>query len=314
MDRRNFIKLSLGTVASGMLLSCQDTSALDDLEAGEMPTRSLGRTGHEVSLFSLGGEATIEQEHRQEEAVEIINRALDLGVNYIDTAPSYGNGGSESNIGQVMRERREEVFLATKTHDRSYAGTMELFEQSLERLQTDYLDLYQLHNIRVDRDLDRALSSNGAIEAMEELKSQGLIKNIGITGHRDPQVLLRGIEEYDFDCILMALNAGDIHYRPFQEQLLEKAVAREMGIIAMKVVAAGRIIRSEGITSMEQALGYSLSFPVSTAIVGISNLRELEENVQIAKEFSKYPEQQLAEIEELTASYEREANFFKYYW
>ena len=111
-------------------------------EKREMPKRTLGRTGFQVGLFSLGGEATVQIRERRDKAVEIIHRALDLGVNYIDTAPTYGGGGSEENIGEVMRSRREEVFLASKTGNRTYDGTMRLIEQSLERLQTDYLDLY----------------------------------------------------------------------------------------------------------------------------------------------------------------------------
>jgi len=194
------------------------------LKAAEsIPRRKLGKTGEEISILSLGGEATIEQVERQQEAVEIINQALDYGINYIDTAPSYGGGDSEINFGQVMAERREEVFLASKTHERGYDGTMWLIEESLERLQTDYLDLYQLHNIRTEQDLNAALAEDGAITALEELQQEGVIRFTGITGHKDPEVLLRGIREYDFDCLLMSLNAADIHYRPFQQELLEEA-------------------------------------------------------------------------------------------
>ncbi len=285
----------------------------DDLKPG-LPKRTLGRTGAEVGLFSLGGEATIETGSRREKAAEIINRALDLGVNYIDTAPRYGNGASERNIGEVMRDRRDEVFLATKTHERDYDGTMRLIEESLERLQTDRLDLYQLHNIRLDQDLDRALADNGAVKALERLKSEGVISNIGITGHRDPEVLLRGIREYEFDTILMSLNAADRFYKPFQDELLKTAERQGLGIIAMKVAAVGRVFREDGVTSMEQALGYVLSLPVSTAIVGISSIRELEENVEIAQRFEPYPREEMQEIEELVAHYESEANFFKHHW
>ncbi len=229
---------------------------VSEKERKEMPKRSLGRTGFQVGLFSLGGEATVQIRERRDEAVEIIHRALDLGVNYIDTAPTYGGGGSEENIGEVMRSRREEVFLASKTGNRTYDGTMRLIEQSLERLQTDYLDLYQLHNVRVDSDLDQALGQDGAIRALEQLKEEGVVRHLGITGHKDPKILLRGIREYEFDCLLMSLNAGDPHYLPFQETLLETAVEKEMGIIAMKVTAVGRIFQKGGLDSMEQALGY----------------------------------------------------------
>lgn len=279
-----------------------------------MPVRPLGETGEEVGLFSLGGEALVEDLSRQKEAVQVINRAIDLGVNYIDTAPLYGNGGSEKNIGVVMRERRREVFLASKTNSRSYDGTMHLFEESLKRLQTDYLDLYQLHNIRLHSDLDQALDSNGAIKALEELRSQGAVRFIGITGHRDPEVLRRGINEYDFDSLLMALNAADIHYAPFQEELLEQALQKNMGIIAMKTMARGRIFREGGLTTAREALSYVFSHPVSTAIVGISSLEELEENIQVAKDFRPLNPEEMSLLEEKTKTYERDGNFFKYSW
>lgn len=281
---------------------------------GAMPRRRLGKTGESVSLFSLGGEATIQSRRQQRDAVAIINRALDLGVNYIDTSPTYGSGGSESNIGHVLADRRDEVFLATKSHDRTYDGTMRLVEESLARLRTDRIDLYQIHNVRVPGDLSGALGSNGAVKALEELRSAGVIRFTGITGHSDPELLLRGIREYPFDCLLMTLNAADIHQKPFQTELLREAVRREMGIIAMKVTAVGRIFREGGITSMEEALGYTLSFPVSTAIVGVSNVRELEENAGIARDFEPFTRARRAEIERLTAGYASEGNFFKHHW
>ena len=289
-----------------------DTDPEED--AKMIPRRTLGKTGYAVSLFSLGGEATVEQAGRVEEAEAIINRAIDSGVNYIDTAPTYGGGGSENNIGRVMDYRRNEVFLATKTGDRSYDGTMRLIEQSLDRLRTDHIDLYQLHNVRTEEDLKRIFAGNGAIKALEKLKDEGVISYTGITGHKDPDVLLQGIREYPFDCLLMSLNAGDIHYMPFQEKLLLEAVEKEMGIIAMKVTARKQIFREDGLPAMKQALDYVFSFPISTAIIGISNESEVDENARIAKEFEKLPEDEIKRLEELVKPYEQEANFFKYRW
>ncbi len=279
-----------------------------------IPKRKLGKTGISVSLFSLGGESTIEQSDRADEAEKIINRAIDLGVNYIDTAPAYGSGGSESNIGRVMEYRRGDVFLATKTPDRTYDGTMQQLENSLKRLRTDHLDLYQLHNVRTAGDLEGAFAENGAVKALEELKKQGVIRFSGITGHKDPDVLLRGIREYPFDCLLMAFNAGDIHYAPFQEKLLNEAAKLEMGIIAMKVTAVGRIFREGGLANMEQALGYVFSFPVSTAIVGITSMEEVEENARIAANFEQLNEEGIKNLETLTEPYADEANYFKLHW
>lgn len=279
-----------------------------------MQKRNLGKTGLSVSIFSLGGESTIERVDRTPEAEKIINRAIDLGVNYIDTAPAYGMGGSESNIGRVMSYRRRDVFLATKTGDRSYDGTMRQVEKSLTRLQTNYIDLYQLHDMQTREDLKKVLADDGAIRALEQLKCEKVILNIGITGHKDPALLLKAIKEYPFDCLLMSLNAGDPHYRSFKQELLPEAVRQTLGIIAMKVTAVGRIFRKNGITKMEQAFGYALSHPVSTAIVGISTMDELEENVRIAEEFKSYGEEDISQLEKLTASYAEEANFFKHHW
>ncbi len=318
MKRRDFLKTSLAAAVSlgggNIFKFLRQIKAGPDSENKNMPLRQLGKTGHKVSIFSLGGESAVENRRNRKKAVDLINRAIDGGVNYIDTAPSYGAGGSEENIGQVMKSRRGEVFLATKTHMRTYDGTMRLLEQSLNRLNTDFLDLYQLHNVRTDEDLERIFSPGGALEALVKLKDEGVIKNTGITGHRSPEVLLNGIEKYDFDCILLTLNAADIHYKPFQKDLLLRALEKDMGIIAMKITARGRIFTPGGLTSMEEALGYTLSFPVSTAIVGISNKEQLEENLKIVRSFKPLSEAVLKEIESKTEPYKREGNFFKYYW
>ncbi len=277
-----------------------------------IPRRILGKTGDKVSILGLGGAFTLSREDKKQEAEELVNHALDLGINYIDTAPTYGN--SESNLGGVMAHRRKEAFLASKTLDRTGEGTRRLFERSLERLQTDYLDLYQLHGVHSRAEWEQALAPSGALRVLEELRREGVVKNIGITGHKEPQILLRAIEEYDFDCLLMSLNAGDRYYQPFQEELLRKAREKDMGIIAMKVAAYGRIFQGGGITSMEQALSYVLTFPVSTAVIGISNREELEENARAAREFEPYSPGEIEELEKLVEPYWKEANFFKKEW
>ncbi|NPV11843.1 MAG: aldo/keto reductase [Ignavibacteria bacterium] len=279
-----------------------------------MPKRVLGKTGYQVGIFSLGGQATLEQAGTEKESIKIINRAIDLGVNYIDTAAAYGQGISETYIGKVMKDRRNEVFLATKTHNRSYDGSMQMLEKSLKQLQTDRIDLWQLHNVRTEDDLKKIFASDGAIKALEEARRSGVVRYLGITGHYDPWVLKKGIDEYDFDCILMALNAADRHNKSFIDNLLPFAVQKNLGIIGMKIPARGRIFREGGITSMKQAMEYVLTLPVSTIIVGISTLNELEENVRIAKNFKPLSEKQMRELEELTKPYFDEAAWFKSKW
>ncbi len=318
-NRRSFIKTGLATAAGiGVLSQTGAVTKAEKLIANvtrtTMPKRKLGKTGYNVSLFSLGGQSTIEQPDTLDESVEIINRAIDLGVNYIDTAAAYGRGISETYIGEVMKHRRDEVFLATKSHDRSYDGTMRLFEQSLKNLQTDYVDLYQVHNVRTQDDLDRMFADDGVMKAFEKLREEGVVRFLGLSGHRDPAILKKAIEQYDYDCLLMALNAADIHHAPFQYELLDTVVKKGLGIIAMKIPARGRIFREDGITTMEQALGYVYSFAISTAIVGITTIEQLEENVQITRKFEKYNEHRMDEIAQLTAHYYEDASWYKMQW
>lgn len=282
-----------------------------------LPYRVLGDTGEEVSLFALGtgaGAIPLEKGASREDAYEMIHRAIDKGVNYIDTAPTYAGGVSEENTGQVMKKRRHEVILATKTQSRDYDGVMRDIESSLNRLETDYIDVYQLHGISNDEDLNLVFARGGAVEALEDLKAEGIIRCTGVTGHNKPKVLFDAICEYDFDCLLMPLNSADIHSRPFQKELLDKAVNKQMGIIAMKVAAYGRLLREDGISNMKDALNYVYSFPISTAIVGVGDIRELEENIDITKNYEKLTGERLSELEGLTAHYQYEANFFKYEW
>ncbi len=316
LTRRDFVGTVLGAaVAAGVTNTLRPFETLADQERKQvLPTRPLGRTGHQVGIFSLGGQATLEQSGTTEESVAIINRALDLGVSYIDTAAAYGRGQSERYIGAVMKARRAEVFLASKTHSRSYSGSMRLLEQSLKNLQTDHLDLWQLHNVRTQEDLDKIFAPDGAIKALEKARDEGTVRFLGITGHYDPFVLKKAIQQYPFDTVLMSLNAADRHNRSFMDNLLPFAVERQMGIIGMKIPARGRIFRPDGITSMEPAMRYVLTLPVSTIIVGISTMQELEEDIGYARAFRPMTEQEMRKTEELTKPYFAEATWFQSSW
>jgi len=316
LTRRSFVRTVLGTTALGVsgVLRPLETIAETVGATNVMPVRHLGKTGHNVRIFSLGGQATLEQDGKTDEAVAIINRAIDLGVNYIDTSHRYGNGISETYIGTVMASRRKEVFLATKTRERSYDGSMRALEGSLKRLQTDRIDLWQLHNVRTQEDLDQVFADDGAVKALEKARDQKIVRFLGITGHRDPFVLRKGIEQYPFDSILMALNAADRHSSSFVENLLPVAVKKNMAIIGMKIPARGKLFREGGITTMKDAMSYVLTLPVSTVIVGIATIAELEENVRIAKAFSPLDAKEMGRLEELTKEYYAEASFFKTSW
>jgi len=305
LTRRDFVKAgAVGT--AGVLLSSRTSTTA----APPMPERPLGRTGHNVRLFSLGGQATLEKPGTQDESIAIINKAIDLGVNYVDTA-RYGQGISQTYIGEVMKHRRKEVFLATKTRDRTRDGSLKLLEESLRLLQTDRLDLWQLHNISRTDELDQIFGKGGAIEALTKARDEKTVRFLGITGHFDPDVLIDGINRFDFDTILMALNPADPHILPFQTKLLPLANQKKMGIIGMKIPARGRLFREGGITSMKDAMTYVLSKPISTVIVGCDNVAQVVENIEIAKNFQPMPAQKMTELERLTANYAADAAFFK---
>jgi aryl-alcohol dehydrogenase-like predicted oxidoreductase len=184
-----------------------------------MPTRNLGATGYQVGIFSLGGQSAIEQPDNFDVAVPLIERALDLGVNYVDTSARYGgteNRWSEQYFGRVMKDRRSQVFLATKTHDRTRDGSLKLLERSLELLKTDHIDLWQMHALSRMEQVEQAFAPGGAIEALVEARDQGIVRYLGISGHADPEVLIAAIERFPFDCILLALNAADPHHLSFK--------------------------------------------------------------------------------------------------
>jgi len=297
---------------------------LFDLKKGRLPRRPLGKTGHMVGIYSLGGQASVEVPGREEIAIDIINRAIDLGINYIDTAAAYGRatpsvsrtdamGTSERNIGQVMKYRRNEVFLASKTHDRTYDGSMRLLEKSLKQLQTDHLDLWQIHNVRSTEieTLDKITGEGGVLKAMIKARDEKMIRFIGFTGHEGPDVLNALSERFMFDNVLVALNAADKHYDPFIEKFLPGAVAKNMGIVGMKIPARDRIFSNGGIISMKEAMEYVMTLPVSTIIVGIDKIAELEENIKIASHFKPLTADEMLAIEAKTKPHYKDLLFFK---
>ena len=281
-------------------------------ENGSIPRRVLGRTGLAVSIFSMGGSFTISQASRRSEASRIINRALDLGVNYIDTARSYHD--SEANIGEALGGRRNEVYLASKSGSRDYDGVMRDIERSLNNLKTDYLDVYQLHGVHSDRDINNIFARNGAIRALEELNSDGTIRFTGITGHKNYSVMLKALDNYDFDVLLMPLNPGEMHDDSFGINVLPVALQKNMGVVAMKLASYGRLFRSDGIRNMNESFTYVLNCPVNTAVIGISSMNELEENVEIAKKCRPLQSREMEKMEARAKPYQRDANFFKYSW
>jgi hypothetical protein len=342
-DRRDFIKFG-GAAAAGLLAraALPETaralpSAPPKAAAPEaMPTRNLGRTGWRVGIFSLGGQAALEIKNNDVVAVPIVERALDLGVNYIDTSSIYGGPDrwSERYIGQVMKARRSEAFLASKTKERTRDGSWRMLEESLRLLQTDHLDLWQLHDVGTMGDVNEIFAKGGAMEALLEAQQQKLVRFLGVTGHFRPDPLVETIGRHPFDCILMALNAADPHHYSFQEQLLPLAVEKQMGIIGMKIPGRGRLLaswtpppiekqqhswegvviaNSPGTLQMREALYYTLSHPVSTVIIGCDSIAQLEENVQLAREFTPLSEKQMAALQAKAEPVSKQSLFFRFF-
>jgi predicted aldo/keto reductase-like oxidoreductase len=212
-----------------------------------------------------------------------------------------------------MKTRRNEVFLASKTHDRTYDGSMRLLEQSLKNLQTDHLDLWQVHNVKArEKDIiDTFFQEGGVLKAMEKAKAEGIVKNIGFTGHEDPEVLNMMAERYEFDNVLVAINAADKHYNSFIEKFLPTAVEQGIGIVGMKIPARDRIFDMGGIITMKEAMDYVMTLPVSTIIIGIDEVAELEENIKIAQEFTPLSADELLAIEDKAKAHYEHLQFFK---
>ena len=232
-----------------------------------MPERILGKTQINLPVLGLGGagRTPISNGGAEAESIALIEKALELGIKYYDTAASYGP--SEERFGKVLPAYRDRIYLNSKTAARDYDGAWRELEQSLKRLQTDYLDSWQLHHVSFVDELDTIFSDRGAIKAVEEAKEQGLIKFSGITGHHEPEVIAEGLRRYDFDTTLISLNAADVHHsRPFSQIALPVAREKNVGVIAMKVPAYGRLLKPELLSSMEQANGVQSLFTWSTLL------------------------------------------------
>jgi len=345
-DRRAFLKGSTAAAAAALAglavpspaAAASRTWSLPNNPRTQdaMPTRNLGKTGYKVGIFSLGGQAALEKPNNFDVAVPIIDRALDLGVNYCDTSSIYGGPErwSEQYYGQVMKTRRSEAFLATKTKERTREGSLRMIDKSLQLLQTDHVDLWQLHDIGTMKDINAVFAPGGAMEALIEMQQQGVVRYLGVTGHFRPDSLMEAINRHPFDTILMALNAADPHHFSFEADLLPLAVEKQMGIIGMKIPGRGRLLSTwtpqplevqkhmwegmvlaptPGTLTMKEAIGYTLSRPVSTVIVGCDNIPQLEENVRIARDFTPYNDQQMAALAAKAEPVSKPSLFFRFY-
>jgi aryl-alcohol dehydrogenase-like predicted oxidoreductase len=250
-----------------------------------LPHRPLGKTGVEVPIIGYGtaplGKIKVMDAPLLKKSEALLNHAIDQGITYLDTSPDYG---SQPKVGEVMKSRRDEVFLATKINKRQRKDVLNELQQNLKELQTDHVDLIQVHAVNAMADLEAALAPDGALSALEEARRQGMTRFIGITGHARPSVLAHAIERYDFDTVLVALGVIDRLVTGPEEVLLPVAQRKGVGVIAMKVYGHGEIKQREA------ALRYSLSLPgVSVAILGMEEQEQIDENVRFAQNFAPLP-------------------------
>jgi aryl-alcohol dehydrogenase-like predicted oxidoreductase len=258
-----------------------------------MEKRKFGRTGAEFPILSFGAQRIVDEHHcTEDEAIQIVNRAIDEGITYFDTAPSYSNGQSEERLGKALKlhNRRNEVWIATKTHDRTRDGSLRLLEESLKRLQTDHIEEWRLHNVMTMEQLDQCFAKGGALEALQEAKEQGVIKHISISGHTNPKVQIEAIERFPFESALIALSAMDHLIYSFAHEFLPKANEKGVAIVGMKLLALGQLA-----PWYEKALQYTFSLPISTSIVGMESMEQLEKNLAVARSFQ--PMQDIEKLE-----------------
>ena len=270
------------------------------MSASLKPQRALGATGVTVPLVGYGtaplGMSDVSSEHAQ----RCLNLAIDLGITYLDTSPDYG---SESHVGQVMKTRREEVFLATKVNRRSKQGVLNEVKESLQKLQTDHVDLIQVHSVSAWADLEEALAPDGAVAGLEQAKAEGLVRFIGITGHARPELLSHALTQYPFDTVLVACGMVDKLITSPETFLLPRAREQNVGVIAMKTLGHGQI------KNIDLALRYSLGLSgVSLAIVGMDVPVQIQQIAQIATDFTPLAEAEEARlIEEVRPLLEKDA-------
>jgi len=240
------------------------------------PDRALGATGVRVPLIGYGTAPLGKDDVPREHGVRCLNHALDLGMTYLDTSPDYG---SEPVVGEVMRSRRDEAFLATKVNRRSREGALRQIHESLDALQTDHLDLLQIHAVNAWADLEQVFAPGGTLAACEQARAEGLIRFIGITGHARPDVLRAALERHRFDTVLVAVGMGDRLVSAPETILLPLAAERQVGVIAMKVYGHGAY------PDRALCLRYALGLPgVSLAILGLEDEQQIDEAVALAQD------------------------------
>ncbi|MEW6543114.1 MAG: aldo/keto reductase [Nitrospirota bacterium] len=278
---------------------------------GDLPYRPLGRTGVDVSVLCLGG-AHLGRADSEAEAVRIVHEAMDQGLTFMDNAWEYHGGRAEEWMGRALEGRRHKAFLMTKvcSHGRDKKVAMEQLEQSLRRLRTDYLDLWQIHEVIYEDDPDRHFMPGGAVEALLDARKQGKVRFIGFTGHKDPKVHLKMLaRDFPFDTCQLPLNVFDGTYRSFEQEVLPILNQRRIAPLAMKTLSGNGEPIKQRIVTVEEALRYVLSLPVASIVSGIDSREVLRQNLAIARRFTPMSAQEMAALRTRVARYAADGRF-----
>ena len=275
----------------------------------DIPKRKLGKTGVDVTILGLGGEGVLRTYGYEREAYDLINRAIDLGINYFESARAYS--GSESYYGRSLRERRKEIFLTSKSHARNKKGALLHLQETLRNMKTDHLDLWQVHDVRTEEEVEEIFGPNGALEAFVEAKDKGLVRFIGVTGHHDPLITKRCLQRFDFDTVLIPVNPAEPAYKSYLTEVIPSAKKKGMGIVGMKVYFRGFADKLPWFETMEPFFRFALSQPITTAVIGCDDVEQLEENVKLAGSFSPMTEKETQELIRNVSPYARELMYYK---
>ncbi len=279
--------------------------------AGEIPKRPLGKTGVQVSALGVGG-YHLGAAKDDQEAIRIVQEALDAGINFFDNAWEYHEGLSEERLGKALKGKRDQAIVMTKvcTHGRDKATAMRMLEESLRRLQTGHLDIWQVHEVIYDNDPDLIFGKDGAIEALDQAKKQGKVRFVGFTGHKDPSIHLKMLSHnYSFDTVQMPLNCFDGSYRSFERLVLPELNRRGIAPLGMKSLGGSGEAIKNGAVTVAEALRYAMSLPVATTISGMESVDVLHQNLQIARGFTAASPKELSELRDRVKLYAGDGRF-----
>jgi len=300
-NRRDFLQAGAAGVAAAALAGAAEPVRTNQ---GGIPLRPLGRTGEMVSALCLGGySSTVPPTLTERDSLRLIQRAVDEGITFMDNCWDYGDGLAEERMGKALAEggRRDKTFLMTKCCGRNAKDAQSNLEDSLRRLKTDHLDLWQFHEIVYDNDPDWVFAKDGAIQTGLKAVKEGKVRYLGFTGHKDPSIHLKMLTKpYEWAAVQMPLNVMDPHYRSFQKGVLPELLMRGIGVLGMKSLGGNGSIVSQAGISVEDALRYVLSLPISSLVSGIDSEKVLDQNLKIVRGFKPMTEAERQAVEAKT--------------